>query len=478
MTLPGTLIVSRAVPPNRGGVGQTGTWHIAALAERGPTDGARLLNNLSDYDKFFGARVAYGARDSVEAYFRNGGVAVNMVRIVGPAATVATRAFPGAAAAPSIAVDTLGAGASSLTVSVDVLVSGQFTISVYENSVRVSLSPPLAAPTDAVNWASTNPYIRVRALGTVVPTVQAAVALTGGADDRASVTDVHRLAALNLIPKGAGPGQVSIPGATTLAAHVGVAVHAEANNRFALLDAPNTTVDTDLVQAAQSDQVNLTQSQCSYCFFVEGWNLIPGITLGSTRIVPPSAIVAALMAARDTVTHNPNEAAAGVNGIAPYSLGLARPNWNDAQREKLNDAGVNAFREIGGQNRLYGYRTLVDINGLQAGWLSASGARLRMALVFDADRNAEPFVFAQITKAKIAEFQGVLTGMLLGYYNLGALYGNEPKDAFTVDTGPTVNTPERISQRRLSAVMAVRMSEFAEVVYMEFVKIPITEELS
>lgn len=101
-----------------------------------------------------------------------------------------------------------------------------------------------------------------------------------------------------------------------------------------------------------------------------------------------------------------------------------------------------------------------------------------MAIQAQADELAEPFVFAQITKAKIAEYNGVLTGMLLGWYNLGALFGDSPQEAFVVDTGPTVNTVERIAARQLSAVMGTRMSEFAEVVYMEFVKIPVTEALA
>jgi hypothetical protein len=100
-----------------------------------------------------------------------------------------------------------------------------------------------------------------------------------------------------------------------------------------------------------------------------------------------------------------------------------------------------------------------------------------MALEADAAEKAEPFVFTQITKAKIAEYQGVLTGMLLGYYNLGALFGDTPAEAFVVDTGSTVNTPESLAERKLSAVIGVRMTEFAEIVYMEFVKIPTTEEL-
>lgn len=477
MTTPGTQLVSRSAPPNRGGIAQTGTWHIAALADRGRTDAPVLLYSLSDHDKWFGGRTSYGQRDAVEAYFRNGGTAVNMIRIVGPAATVATVNLPGAAAAPSLAIDSAGAGASTLSVSLEV-VGGTFILKVWESGVLLKASPPFSSPAEAVNWSTDNPYVKVRALGTVMPIASAAVPLAGGSDDRASVTDAHRIAALNRIPSGSGPGQVSIPGATTSVAHIGVALHAAANNRFAILDAPNSLLKSDLVAASTAARGGLTSLQETYCFLVEGWVVIPGLTTGTTRTVPPSAVVAALMAARDAVTGNPNDPAAGVNGVPSYLLGLARPNWSDTDRGELNDAGVNVFRDVAGSQRLYGYRTLVEENSTEGGWLGAGNARLRMAILSDADAAAESFVFSQITKAKIAEYNGVLSGMLLGYYNIGALFGDTPDQAFAVDTGPTINTPDHLAERRLSALVAVRMSEFAEVVYMEFVKIPVNEELT
>jgi hypothetical protein len=477
MTTPGTLIVSRAAAPTPGGTVPTGTWHIAALAERGPTDVARLLKNLTDFDKHFGARVAYGVRDSVETYFRNGGVAVNMIRVVGPAAAKATVALEGAAAADSLEADSVGEGTSDYSVLVAVTADARFTLAIYEDTTLLETSPPFTLPTEAVTWAATNAYIRLRAVGSVAPAAATAKDLAGGDDDRANITDVHRIAALNLIPAGAGAGQVSIPGSTTTAAHTGVVKHAAVTNRFALIDSADSSVAADLVNASTAVKATLTDQEMSYAFLVEGWNVISGATVGTTRIVPPSAVVAALMAAHDAATGNPNEPAAGVNGIPSFSLGLNRVNWSDTERGTLNLAGVNVFREVGGTQRLYGYRTMVSPNGSTAGWLSAASARLRMALEADAAEKAEPFVFTQITKAKIAEYQGVLTGMLLGYYNLGALFGDTPAEAFVVDTGSTVNTPESLAERKLSAVIGVRMTEFAEIVYMEFVKIPTTEEL-
>lgn len=479
MTTPGTQIVSRAAPPSGAGPSQTGTWHVAAIAERGPTDSPRRLLNLSDYDKHFGTNRIFTQRDAVEAHFRGGGSEVNFLRIVGPAATKATVALPGAAAALSLSVDSIGEGPVPFLVAVDIF-GASFVLRVIDAGVSIQTSPPLLTPADAVAWAASSPYIQIRATGAAQPVATAAggVAIAGGADDRAAIADVHRVAGINRIPKGDGPGQVSIPGATTTAAHTGLAAHALANNRFPLMDLVNSAAEADLIAAVDAFRAAATDDEEGYSFFTEGWHTIPGVTVGTTRVVPPSAIVSALMAKNDALTGNPNQPAAGIDGIPSYSLGLARANWSDEARGRLNAAGVNVFRFKGGANRLYGYRTAANVNGPSAPWLNAANARLRMAIQADADALAEPFVFKQITKTKIAEYQGVLTGMLLEYYKMGALFGDSPEEAFIVDTGPGVNTPERISQRRLSAVMGLRMSEFAEIVYMEFVKVPVSEVLA
>lgn len=475
---PGTQIVSRSTPPSRSGSDTTGVWHVVLLAERGPTDGPRLLRNLGDYDKFFGGRVAYGQRDSVEAFFRNGGAAVNAIRVVGPDAVKASVALPGAAAAASLEVDAVGAGASTLSVDVDTAGS-TFTLSVFDGVNRLELSPPLDSVSAAVSWSQQSALIRVRAIGTVVPLATvSAVPLAGGSDDLAAITDTERTAALNNIPKGDGAGNVSVPGATTSTVHIALLQHAEANNRFALLDSPNSSVEADLTSAAGAVRAGVTAEQAGFGFMAEGWYSIPGLTIGTTRVVPPSAIVAALMSKRDGETRNPNEPAAGINGIPTFGLGPLRAEWSDDARGRLNAAGVNAFRYVGGTHRLYGYRTLVDPNGQGAGWLSAANARLRMAIQADADLIAEPFVFSQITKSKISEYNGAVTGMLLGYYSKGALFGDTPEEAFIVDTGPQVNTPDRLAERRLSVVVGARMSEFSEIVYFEFVKVSITEVLA
>lgn len=477
MARPGVEIVSRAAPPSRGVPSQTGLWFAVGLTERGRTDAPVLLNSLSDYTKHFGNRVAYSVLyDSVETYFREGGSQVYVARVVGPAATVDTLVLKDAANADSVAVDSIGGGATDLSVTVAAgSAAGTYTLQIFLAGVEVERSPDLAAPADAVTWAKDSIYIRARALGVVIPKPAGPTDLAAGADDRANVTDTQRIAALGLFSRALGPGQVTIPGATTETVYSGLLAHADANNRVALLDGADTGVVATLTAAANAIRVAVPVEQVERGALFGQWCVIPGLVRGTTRTIPPSPVVAALMSRTDGLTGNPNIPAAGPRGEARFVVDLSQPAFADADRETLNDAGVDLFRVVAGAVRLYGYRTL----SLDPAWRSLAAARTRMAIEHAANEVGEQFMFSQLDGRgqKIAEFHGALTGMLAGFYALNALYGETSEQAFSVDTGSTVNTPDTLSNDELHAVIGIRTSPFAELVYIEIVKVPITEAL-
>lgn len=292
-------------------------------------------------------------------------------------------------------------------------------------------------------------------------------------DNNGTATDADWLRALNSITRAHGPGQVSMPGRTTGVAHGQLLDHAEANNRTAILDLPNVADVATLTAAVAAARAPGRTSGGFFAPSVE----IPGLVAGTVRVVPYSAFQAALIARNDR-SNNANVPAAGANGEAKYVLATTQ-SWSDADRETLNDGGVNVGRDVFGTVRTYGYRTLVDPAGVDADWLSLGSVRLRMQLVYEAEVIGEGFVFAQLDGRghKIAEFHGALTGMLSQYYDGGALFGETPDDAFEVDTGANVNTVESLAANELRAHLSVRMSPFAELVVIEIIKVPITETL-
>lgn len=480
---PGVNITSSSSPPTRNIATRTGTAFMAGIAERGPTDRAVRVRNMTEYERWFGQRLSWTATlyDSVDATLRTGTSEVWVVRVVGPGADKDTVTLDDAGALDAITVESIGAGATDLTAEIlagDA--AGTYRIRVALAGATVQTSPDLADNAAAVEWGMLSPYVNVLAVGANDPAVVAATPLAGGDDDRGNVTDVEKEAALALFVRDLGPGQVLYPGATTATMHAALADFAELTKRFAVADLPDSAEVATLTGANDADRAATVNE--ARIFTVGGpWPEINGVIRGTRRVVPPSAIVAGLMAANDGRTGNPNDPAAGEPaGVARLVLGLTQPAFSDDDYTVLNAAGVNVFRMIDGQAQLYGYRTLVDPEGPDAGWLSAGAARLRMAIEWEADALARPYVFKQIDGRGrlIKQFQGALSGALLHWWDLGALYGATAAEAFIVDVGPAVNTPETIEAGELHARIGIKTSPFAEVVFIDFVKVPITEALA
>lgn len=483
MPRPGVNVKTRATAPARSAPTNTGVWFVAGITERGRTDAPVKVRNLGEFTKHFGGRTSWGTLyDALDTFFHEGGAEAVVQRVVGPAATLATIALTGAAAAASIAVDAIGAGTSVLSVqAVAGEAAGTFRLVILDNGVEVERSIDLASPAEAVAWGLTSDYVRVRATGSVNPTTGgAAVALAGGNDDRAAITDTHRTAALAKFLRNLGPGQVSIPGATTIVVHTALLQHAESFNRFALLDAPDSASDATVEAAATAIRAAHTDANGTITHGLAPlapWVTVPGVVRGTVRTVAPSALVAGLIARSDT-RNGPNTPAAGVNGEAQWAIGLSQPEWTDTVRERLNLRGITVIRPVYGAVRVYGWRTAAPEG--TSSWVNAGHARTRMAITAEADALGEAFLFAQIDGRgqKVAEFGGALNGMLQRFYANGSLYGESAAEAFSVDVGPGVNTPTTLGNNELRAVLTVRVSPFAEVATIEIVKVPITENLA
>jgi phage tail sheath protein FI len=286
--------------------------------------------------------------------------------------------------------------------------------------------------------------------------------------------------ALALIPPTLGPGQVLAPGRSDAESHAALLAHCAGTatagvNRIALLDGAEQDSETLLKSEAAALRGSL---QDRYGALWAPWATIPGLAPGTSRVVPWSAIQAGICARVDAAG-NPNQAAAGPWGVSSYATGLVNP-FTDAQRESLLLAGVNTARSVYGAIESYAFRTLVDPNGPRSAWTQLNHARLNMAIAAKSDAVGEEIIFSQIDGKghTIAKFNGMLAGMLKELYDEGAIYGDEPAEAFQVNTGPAVNTPATLEAGTLKAILAVRMSPHDELVLIEIVKVPITVALA
>lgn len=476
MARPGTQVILLETPPPLSVPTDTTTWFVAGLSDRGPTEPVRITS-MSQFERVFGTRQSYSILyDALDIYFREGGGSAYVSRVVGPGATKGTRSLLDAAAAISLAVTARDYGTYSSGVLVGVVAgsaAGTYQIRITDtNGVLLEQSGDLLTQADAVGWSMQSNYVRI-ALGvsTLNPAVVAPAALTAGNADRTNVTDAQWQTALDLLSGDLGPGQVSFPGRTTDAAHVALLAHANTHNRTALLDLP----DIRTLATLQTSVINSRTGFQRWGGAFAPWLITSGIVPGTTRTIPPSAVVAGIIA-RNESEFGPDAPSAGVRGVSRTAIDLSQDTYSDADRETLNGSGVNIITSRFGVITVYGWRTLVA-SAADPDWIGLANSRLRMAITAEATDIAEQYVFEVIDGQgkTLSSFSGALTGMLMKYYNQGALYGPTPNEAFIVDVGPQVNTAETIAANELRALLNVRMAPMAELVTIQIVKTPVTE---
>lgn len=478
MTRPGVEIRSRELTPPRSAPTDTGVWFVAGLTERGPLEPVEV-SSMSLYERRFGQRTGFTALyDAAETFFREGGSRLVVSRVLGAAPVSAFKDFNDAGAAAAIRVTAKEPGTWGNNISVQIVAGGAggtFVIVVTYNGVEVERSPDLVDQAAALAWDNTSEYVIVSSLGSPNdPNVIGAQALLTGANGAGPI-DADWAAALNRIPKDLGPGQVTQPGRTTTQAHTDTIAHAVANNRVAILDGTDTPTKATLLTQGATYRTS-PNSGARYAGLFAPWVQVPGVTSGTIRIVPPSAVVAGALGRNDGAGLSPNVPAAGSEGQSLFALDLSQPDWTDIDRQDLNAAGVNIIRQIYGGVRIYGWRSLVD-PVVDAQWIDLGNGRCRMAIAAAAADIGEQFQFDMIDGQGIVlgQFGGQLTSMLNEFWQDGSLYGLTPEEAFFVDVGEQVNTPATIAANELHAVLSVRMSPFSELTIIEIVKVPVNQ---
>lgn len=466
----------------------TGQAFFVGVTQRGRTDQAMPLSSLQDFLTYCGQRLVSSVLyDAVETFFSEDGRTLFVSRVFGSGAVAATLNLMDSGAAVALVVKagqngqqdpgTWANGASGgLSVAVVALSSG-YQIQVFLNGVQVDASWPLFTQQDAINWSQQSKYVTISlGAGANPPQAAGAANLASGTDGSATADSDWQLA-LDRIPGTLGAGQICAPGRTTTAGQLQVLDHAQKTNRFALLDGQDTSSDSTLVTQASS-LYGAPNNGRRYGQLCAPWDVIPGLTTGTTRTVPPCARLAAQYARVDALG-NPNQAAAGKYGKARFVQDLSQPKWTDVQRLNLNNNGVTVSRRrFAGAIMTYGLRTLAD-QQQDAQWSQAPNVRCVMAYVAQAKVIGDSHEFDQIDGQgrELAAFKGHLTGPALQLQGVGALYGNTPAEAFSVDTGPGLNPVGDLAQGIMKAAVKLKTSPNAEQVQIQIIKTPITQSV-
>lgn len=477
--MPGVTIIERDAPPSLGAPTDTGQAFVAILTQKGGANGPELVRSLQEAVQKLGTRQTYSVGyDWLETFFREGGSRAYVSRILGPAAAKASVALLDGSAGTVFTVRAESAGEWGNALNVAVLAGDApdaYKIQVSHDTDGVlETSPDLVDKAAGLAWSEQATYVElVSGASTNDPATVAATSLAGGVDDRAAVTDAQRTTALAAFSAELGPGQVVMPDSSSTTMHAALLAHAAAHRRVAVLDAADTASNATLKAASVALRSDTNAKRGSLW---APWLSIPGLVTGTTRSVPPSAAVCGLIARNDGQGVSVNQPAAGLRYGVTRFVRAARAAFIEAQLDDLNSSGVNMLKDVRGSVVAYGDRTLVDPVKVPL-WREFSDARLHMLITAEANAIAERFVFRQIDGRGLlfSELNGELTGMLLGHYNDGALYGDTPDDAFTVDTGSAVNTPATIAAGEIRAAIGVRMSPTGEEVVIEITKLAVSE---
>lgn len=469
-----SVTVDETAPP-KSGLGDTGTGFTIGTSVRG-IPGARLIRSMSELTRYYGPdssdTTLYKA---VNQFFLTGGTKVYVSRKVSSTAVAAS-----AALGTVLTYKANSAGAWGNSVKAGILAGSSpssFVVEVeYPAGTVVERSPEFADTASLIEWVNLNSEY-----GTATPlagdlAAVAKVALTGGDDAAAGLTNADRDTALGYLGKALGPGQLWESGAQTQAAYLSLATAAIATERVALLELPDTSDKATLKAGVSYLRTLSLTAQRHVAFFGGAYPILPGSSSGSKVLGSPTAAAAGVMAKSDRA-NSPNIAAAGANGVLTTAFDVSR-EFTDPDHEELNAYGVNLFRIVRGEVRLMGYRTAADKDKYPLWWPLAN-ARLLMYIINGLSAIGDDFIFSQLDgqKQTISKFEGRQTGFLQTVFLTGALYGDTPQEAFYVDVGAQVNTEETQQNGELRSVITLRMSPTGEDVKITIVKKQITEEV-
>lgn len=232
---------------------------------------------------------------------------------------------------------------------------------------------------------------------------------------------------------------VAAPGLTDDAVRDKIVAHCKVvtQDRFAIFDSKET-VGGDLTQ----DNIGPPPNSDYAAFYFPWIEVFDPATKkmnpdGDGRVpVPPSGHIAGIYARVDT---NRGVHKAPANEPVLGALGL-KYQISKALQDGLNPQGINCIRELNGNIRVWGARTIGgDANGE---WRYINVRRTMLYLRESIDEGTQWAVFEPNDQALWAKITRNVGAFLTNVWRTGALFGSTPAEAFYVKCDAETNPPE------------------------------------
>jgi hypothetical protein len=247
---------------------------------------------------------------------------------------------------------------------------------------------------------------------------------------------------------------VVAPGITDTSALNSINDHCiEMGDRFAILDSKSD------VELSNPDEVeSLKPFKSNYAALYFPWIQVLDPTTNQEKYVPPSGHIAGIYARVDSqrgVHKAPaNETLLGAVGL--------KYNISKAKQEGLNPQGINCIRNLNGNIKVWGARTLGgDANG-EFKYINVR--RLFNYMRKSIDEGTQWTVFEPNSPELWARIRRNVTAFLMIVWRSGALFGNTPEQAFYVKCDEETNPPELREQGQVVTEIGVAIVKPAEFV--------------
>lgn len=233
---------------------------------------------------------------------------------------------------------------------------------------------------------------------------------------------------------------VAAPGITAGSARSAIDSHCKGtSDRFAIFDSIESTETTGSFDPQKLDP----PSNSDYAAFYIPWIKVfdPATKIQNPKgkghqYVPPSGHMAGIYALTDT-QRGVHKAPANVP--VRGALGL-KYYLSKAKQDGLNPQGINCIRDLNGNIRVWGARTIGgDANGE---WKYINVRRLFLYLRESIDEGTQWVVFEPNSHELWSKIRRNITAFLTNVWRSGALFGTTPQEAFYVKCDEETNPPE------------------------------------
>lgn len=427
-----------------------------------------LITSWHMFQSLYG-NISYETGDlayAVYSFFANGGSGCYVVRAVATDATPATLvAYDGTGVTISDEVFTVTAKApgdwashadsasrvfittrtSATAGRFDLVVdigNSQFLAST-ETFVDLSMDP--ADPRYAVDVVNSSTvgskYVTLtrspNIVGNAIPGVMTKVVMVGGTNGTAPINLVDTTKTLEQIDRNL---VINVPGATATDISGIVTWAASTGRHFVVADVPKPATMSETAAASVTAQSTFADAvgTSSHVAVYGPWFYLadPGSSAGGTRLTAPGGAVVAHYTRTDA-TRGIHKAPAG---IATNLTGVVEPYvlYDNTQQDDLAKAGVNLIKPVPGAGIvIWGARTQ------SVGTIDKYIPVRRLLIAMKASLNElTRFAIFENIDAELRELvDSVVTKYLLTQFDLGALKGRSPAEAFFVRCDETNNPP-------------------------------------